>query len=171
MSLSDEITRLNELKECGALTEEEFQAAKANLFAGVTTPPPAADTSASPVASDASSPPVKPGITVNQWCMFLHFAQFAGYIIPLAGFVAPIILWQMKKDESPLIDRHGKIVVNWIITSFIAGAVCFVLFFVLIGIPLLIILGLLSIIFAVIGGIKAGNGEAWDYPMTIRFIK
>jgi uncharacterized Tic20 family protein len=159
MSLADEISRLNELKGSGALTEEEFLAAKAKLIAE-TTPPPTPPTLA------ASS-----GINVNQWCMFIHFSQFAGYIIPFAGLVAPIIIWQMKKDESPIIDRHGKIVVNWIITAVIGFAICFVLAFVLIGIPLMVILGIVSVVFGVIGGIKAGNGEAWDYPMTIRFIK
>jgi uncharacterized Tic20 family protein len=156
MSLSDEITRLNELKECGALTEEEFQAAKANLIAGSATVPP-------PV-----SPPITSGINVNQWCMFIHLAQFAGYLIPLAGFALPIILWQMKKDESEQIDRHGKIVVNWIITAFIMAVVFAIT---IIGIPLVFVLGVVSIVFGIMGAIKAGDGEAWDYPLTYRFIK
>ena len=38
--------------------------------------------------------------------------------------------------------------------------------FVFIGIPLLVILFSLSIIFPIVGGTKASNGEAWNYPLS-----
>jgi uncharacterized Tic20 family protein len=38
-----------------------------------------------------------------------------------------------------------------------------------IGVPLLIILGVLGIIFPIIAGIKANNGEVWKYPGAIGF--
>ena len=53
----------------------------------------------------------------------------------------------------------------------IYGIVCALLIFVLIGILLLIILGLAHIILTIIAAIKANNGEAYRYPLTIRFIK
>jgi uncharacterized Tic20 family protein len=37
-----------------------------------------------------------------------------------------------------------------------------------IGFGLLMILGVLSIVFPVIAGIKANNGEVWRYPLSIR---
>jgi uncharacterized protein len=107
----------------------------------------------------------------NLWAMFLHLSSLAGCIIPLAGFIAPIVIWQIKKDESPMIDEHGKIVVNWIISSVIYGCICLLLSFLLIGIPLLFVLALLSLIFPIIGGVKANNGELWKYPLTIQFLK
>jgi uncharacterized Tic20 family protein len=107
----------------------------------------------------------------RQWAMFLHLSQLAAYIIPLLGLIAPIIIWQIKKDEYPILDEHGKIVVNWIISELIYAAIGFVLMFVVIGIPILAVLGILAIVFPIIGGIKANNGELWHYPMTINFIK
>ena len=92
-------------------------------------------------------------------------------MVPLGGIVVPIILWQMKKDELPGIDTHGKIVLNWMISSFIYGVVCFLLFFILIGIPLMFVLAILCIVFPIIGGIKANNGEVWKYPLSITFLK
>ncbi len=77
----------------------------------------------------------------------------------------------MKKDEIPEIDVHGKIVVNWLISAIIYLAVGVLLTFVLIGIPLLFILAGLCIVFPVIGGIKANNGEVWNYPLTIQILK
>jgi hypothetical protein len=107
----------------------------------------------------------------NQWAMFVHFSLFAGYLLPLAGLVLPIILWQIKKDQYPFVDVHGKIVVNWIISLVIYAAVCAILVFVVIGIIGFILLGVLTIIFPIIGGIKANQGEIWEYPMTIKFLR
>jgi uncharacterized protein len=107
----------------------------------------------------------------RQWAMFLHLSQLAGYIIPLVGLIAPIIIWQTKKEEYPILDAHGKIVINWIISELIYGAICSVLLFVIIGFPMLMILGILAVVFPIIGGIKANNGELWRYPMTINIIK
>ncbi len=107
----------------------------------------------------------------RQWAMFLHLSQLAGYIIPLIGLIAPIIIWQTKKEEYPILDEHGKIVINWIISELIYGAICSVLLFVIIGFPMLMILGILAVVFPIIGGIKANNGELWRYPMTINIIK
>ena len=107
----------------------------------------------------------------RQWAMFLHLSQLAGFIFPLVGLVAPIIIWQTQKAEYPILEAHGKVVINWIISELIYGAICFVLLFVVIGFPMLIVLGILGVVFPIIGGIKANNGELWQYPMTINFIK
>lgn len=110
-------------------------------------------------------------LDTNQWAMLLHFSQLAGFILPIAGLAAPIIIWQLKKEEFPALDEHGKIVANWIISELIYAAVSSLLIFMIIGIPLLAALGILSVVFPIIGGIKANNGEAWKYPLTIDLIK
>lgn len=107
----------------------------------------------------------------KQMGMFLHLSQLINVIIPLGGVIAPIILWQTQKDKMPALDAHGKMVANWLISSLIYFAVSFVLTFVLIGILGFIALGLMSVIFPIIGGIKANNGELWEYPLTIKFLK
>ncbi len=110
-------------------------------------------------------------MTDRQWAMLLHFSLLAGFILPILGLVVPIIIWQIKKTDLPEIDAHGKIVVNWIISAIIYGVICFLLAFTFIGAPLLFVLGALCIIFPIIGGIKANNGELWKYPLSIQFLK
>jgi uncharacterized Tic20 family protein len=107
----------------------------------------------------------------RQWAMFLHFSQFCGFIVPIAGLLVPIIIWQVKRVDLPSLEAHGKVVVNWLISAFIYAAIFFLLVFVAIGIPLLYVLGLLAIIFPLVGGIKANQGEVWKYPLSFRFIK
>ncbi len=105
------------------------------------------------------------------WAMILHLSVFAGYVIPFAGLIAPIVIWQVKKDDMPELDAHGKTVVNFIISMVIYGFIAVLLTFVLIGIPLLVALSIVGIVYPIIGGIKASNGELWSYPGIIRLIK
>lgn len=105
----------------------------------------------------------------RKWGMFLHLSQFAGYLVPLAGFVVPIVIWQMKKDQMPSLDEHGRMVTNWMLSALIYAVISVILIFVLVGIPMLWALGVLTIVFPIIGGIKAGDGVVWKYPMTIKF--
>lgn len=109
-------------------------------------------------------------ISARQWGLVIHLSVLAGYIVPLAGFVTPVVLWQLKKHDHPMIDAHGKNVANWLLSLLIYGTVAFLLVFVLIGIPLLWVLGILNIVFAIVGGIKANDGVVWAYPFTIRFL-
>ena len=105
---------------------------------------------------------------VRQWAMFLHLSVLAGLVVPVAGWVAPIVIWQVKKDELPEIDEHGRIVVNWMISAAIYFVVFLLMIFILIGIPLMVIWGIVTIVFPIIGGIKASQGEIWPYPMSLR---
>ncbi len=107
----------------------------------------------------------------KQMGMFLHLSQLLNVVLPPAGIVVPIILWQIKKDEMPALDAHGKMVVNWLISSLIYFVASLVLIIVLIGILGLIALGIMSVVFPIIGAIKANNGEFWEYPLTIKFLK
>lgn len=107
----------------------------------------------------------------KQTGMFLHLSQLINLIVPFGVVVAPIVIWQMKKDEMPAIDAHGKMIANWMISCLIYGAISFVLTFVLIGILGFIALAIVGVVFPVIGGIKANNGEFWEYPLTIKFLK
>ncbi|MFR3852360.1 MAG: DUF4870 domain-containing protein [Odoribacter splanchnicus] len=64
------------------------------------------------------------------------------------------MLWLTKKDTSSYIDANGKIVMNWIISCFLYAIGATILTFILIGTPL-IALGICSLIFTIIGAIRA----------------
>lgn len=117
------------------------------------------------------TPPDDSSKEFRQWAMFLHLSMLLGFVVPLAGLVAPIVIWQIKKEEMPAIDAHGKVALNWILSALIHGVGCFILSFILIGIPLMIALALLTIIFPIIAGIKANEGTLWKYPLSIPFLK
>lgn len=107
----------------------------------------------------------------KQTGMFLHLSQLLNFIVPFGGVIAPIVIWQMKKDEIPALDAHGKMIVNWMLSGLIYSIVSFILAFVLIGFIGFIALAIMGVVFPIIGGIKANNGEFWEYPVTIKFLK
>lgn len=107
----------------------------------------------------------------KQTGMFLHLSQMLNFVIPFGGVVAPILIWQLKKDEVPALDAHGKMVVNWMISELIYGVVSVILCIVLIGFLGLLALFIMGIAFPIIGAIKANNGEFFEYPLTIKFLK
>ena len=157
MSHADELLKLTQLHQAGSLTDEEFASAKAKLL----------DDSAGLESSRTSLEHSK---EAKMWGLFLHLSQFLGHF-SLLGYAAPIVIWQIKKDELPELDAHGKNVVNWMISLLIYLCVSAVLIVVIIGIPMLIVLGVLAIIFPIIGALKANNGEVWRYPLSISFFK
>ena len=154
MNISDELEKLRHMRETGTLSEDEYTRAKAALLNPQGRAP---DECARNLQS-------------RQWAMFLHFSLLAGIVVPLAGLVAPIIIWQVKKTEYPELDAHGKIAVNWILSLIIYAVVSALLILVIVGIPLLIALGVLAVVFPIVGGIKANNGEIWKYPLSIQFL-
>ncbi len=109
------------------------------------------------------------GMKEDTFCMLLHLSQLTN-VIGL-GLILPIIMWAINKDESSIIDEHGKNVMNWIISSLIYILISFVLTFIVIGFFALFIIAVLSIIFPIMGAINANDGKVWKYPLTIQFIK
>ncbi len=107
----------------------------------------------------------------RQMGMWLHLSQLANVILFPVGIIVPIVLWQTQKDKIPGLDAHGKMVVNWMISSVIYAVVSVVLMFVLIGFLTILAIGIMGIVFPIIGGMKANNGELWEYPLTIKFLK
>jgi len=107
----------------------------------------------------------------KQMGMFLHLSGLLNAFAFPVGAVISIVLWQTQKDKMPALDAHGKITVNWAISSLIYAVVSFVLMIVLIGFLTGLAVWLMMIVFPIIGGIKANNGELWEYPLTIKFLK
>jgi len=110
-----------------------------------------------------------------------HLSGFAGWFFPFGNILAPLILWIARKNDSTYIDAHGKAAVNFQLSIIFY---CFLLAILILPITILTLgLGLLAIIIGIIPAIilkfaliisaslKANNGEYYDYPFTIEFIK
>jgi len=111
------------------------------------------------------------GMPENTFCMLMHLTPFAGCILPGANIALPIVMWATNKDQSPMIDQHGKNIFNFMLSMFIYFIVSVILIFAIIGILTTIALVILGVVFPIIAAIKANNGKYWPYPLCIRFFK
>src|SRR2546423_10322700 len=109
--------------------------------------------------------------SVRTWCILAHATALVGFLVPVAGhIVGPLIVWLAKRHDSPEIDAHGKESMNFQISMVIWYCVAAILCLVLIGIPILILLHLLNIIFVIVASIQASEGRVYRYPLSIRLI-
>lgn len=153
----DQIEKLNDLKQKGLISEEEYQQAKERILG----------------AQPQQAAPLQQSHTIMQtnnydYAMVLHLTQFCSWLFPFLGLIVPLIMWQSKKED-PYVDEQGKVVMNWVFSSIIYVIVGIVLCFVLIGIPLLILLFICSIVFTIMGAMDANKGVIKNYPMSIKF--
>lgn len=112
-----------------------------------------------------------PSAEVRQWAMFCHLAALLGLVFPFGSLLGPLVMWIWKKDVDPFVDAQGKEALNFQITVFIAGVICGLLMFILIGIVLFGMLMIAVLILTIIAGVKANEGEPYRYPLTWRPIK
>lgn len=103
--------------------------------------------------------------------MLCHLSALAGYIIPLGSVIGPLVVWQMKKAEMPVVDDQGKEALNFQLTVLIAVLISIVLMFVVIGIFLLFAIGIADLVLVIIAALKANKGELYRYPFSIKFVK
>lgn len=95
-------------------------------------------------------------------------AILAHVLTLVAWFVAPLVIYLIKKDESAFVAAHAKESLNFQITITI---VCIVLFITIIGIFLLWIIGILALVLVIVATVKASEGKLYKYPFTLRLIK
>ncbi len=104
------------------------------------------------------------------WAMLCHIGAFAGYIIPFGHIIAPLVIWLIKKDESPFVDDQGKESLNFQISMSIYAIIAALLTLVVIGVVLLIAVVIFDVIMVIIASVRANNGERYRYPLCMRFI-
>ncbi|MFR0692115.1 DUF4870 domain-containing protein [Enterobacterales bacterium AE_CKDN230030158-1A_HGKHYDSX7] len=114
---------------------------------------------------------VQPSQEARQWAMFCHFAAFLGFIFPFGNLLGPLIVWQIKRESDPFVDRQGKEALNFQITVSLAVVISFLLMLVVIGFFLLGLVSIGALVLTIIAGIKANEGLDYRYPFTWRPIK
>jgi uncharacterized protein len=185
---------------CGAVLETT---ATACPICGAAVPPAMAGTAASahPTASEqgASPPPVvaTPNWTapsphpsglpndVRGWGIAAHLAGLGAALLTAAvfGFLGPLLVWLLKRDQQPFIDHHAKEALNFQLSVlvYLAGAAVLAIPAFIVGVltlgvglvALAILVGaavLAWFVLPIVAAVKASNGEGFRYPLTIRFV-
>jgi uncharacterized Tic20 family protein len=95
-------------------------------------------------------------------------AVISHIVTVVSQFIAPLIIYLVKKDESSFVAAHAKESLNFQLTVLIA---IIVLVLTIVGILLLWLIGIYVFVLVIIATIRASEGKLYRYPFTIRFIK
>ena|SRR6476620_4623111 len=91
------------------------------------------------------------------------------HVLTLAvGFLASLIIYLIKKNESSFVTAHARESLNFQITIFI---IIVALVITVVGILLLWIVGILALVLVIMATIKASEGKLYRYPFSLRLIK
>jgi len=108
----------------------------------------------------------------RNWAMLCHLSALCAYIgIPFGHLLGPIIVWQLKKNDYPMVDEQGKESLNFQISTTIYAIVSGLLMLVFIGFILLPALMIFHLVLTIIAAVKTSDGEHYRYPFTIRLLK
>ena len=150
---------------CGVAVGSEATAAESTPQAG----------QVQPVAGNTGSVP--PAISpipkeARNMAMLCHLASFAGFTgIPLGNILGPLLVWLIKRQESPFIDAHGKDALNFQINVTIYGIISFILILIFVGLVPLVALFIFAVISVIVAAVRANAGSEYRYRLTMRFIK
>jgi len=86
-------------------------------------------------------------------------------------WLGPLIIWLIKKDQSPYVGEQAKEALNFQLTMLIGYIVSGLLFIIFIGVILYFVVLVASIVFGVKAAIAANKGEDFRYPFALRLIK
>jgi len=123
------------------------------------------------VHTDVNESNLQPTKDERTWAMLAHISAVAGFVFPFGNIIGPLLIWILKKEELPFVGDQGKEALNFQISITIYILISVILVFVVIGIPLLIVLGIFALVMTIIAAINAYDGKAYRYPVTIRLIK
>ena len=99
------------------------------------------------------------------WSMLSHLSALFGL-----GIILPLVVYLAMRHESEYAASNAKEALNFHISVYLYLLCCIPLAFILIGIPLMIIIGFGSLILAIIAAVKASHGECYRYPLTLRLV-
>lgn len=133
------------------------------------TPAPTAEAPASGPLGYISTPPAYEGAPPTKDESNMSMLMFILAIF--TGFLGPLILWLVKKNESKFIDAQGKEILNYTITMIMVLLINIPLWFIIIGILIHFAVLIASLVFFIMGAVKASKGQFYRFPVALRLLK
>lgn len=121
----------------------------------------------------AFPPPGYANSEEKTWALVAHFGGAAGMFLlgAVFGWVAPLIAMLAKGNQSATVRAHAVNALNFQLTWSIVAAIGWVLICVVIGFIPVLIAYAMGIIFGIIAGVKANDGQIYSYPASLKLVK
>ena len=130
-------------------------------------------------ALSSAVPPAGPPTAradTRTWALAAHLSALLCLFIGFP-FVGPLVVYLVKRDD-PFVRRHAAEALNFNLSVMLyaialgIATIVGLLFIVgLLLLPLFLVLAIVWIVFLCLAAAKAGQGEEYRYPLTIRFVR
>ncbi len=97
-------------------------------------------------------------------------AMLAQLLGIFTGFLGPLVMYLVAKDDQPFLKHHAAESLKFQITLFIGVIVSAVLMLVLIGFLLFFVVWIGGLVLAIVATMAANRGEWYRYPINIRMV-
>lgn len=111
-------------------------------------------------------PAIPPRGTERIWSILCHLSTFLG-----VGLILPLVVYLAMKGDSDFVRDNAREALNFHLSLILYGLCCLPLLFVLIGWPLLFLLGVAALVFSIVAAVKASDNRCYHYPLTLRLVK
>ncbi len=98
-------------------------------------------------------------------------AMLSHLLMLFAGFLAPLVIYVVKRDDDPFTRFHAAQALNFQITMVIAWIATIILLFLIVGFFLIPVLLVAQFVMPIIAAVKANKGEWYRYPLTLDLVK
>lgn len=114
-------------------------------------------------------PPIQIALPTSSdrlWSVLSHLSWFLG--VP---FLLPLVVYLVMKRDSEYVAANAREALNFHISVIIYFICCILLYFILIGIPLVVALGICFLVCSIKAALTASDGGCYHYPLTLRLVK
>jgi len=114
----------------------------------------------------AAQPPLSPQ-DEKLWSTLTHVLGI------FFGWISALIIFLVFKDRGPFIKQHSTAELNFQITVVLAYVAATVLAVVTFGILSILFfpIWVVQIVFGILAAVKSNQGQPYEYPLAIKFIK
>lgn len=107
----------------------------------------------------------------RQWAMLCHMSAMLMYATVIGGFIAPLIIWLLKRDEMPFVADQGRETLNFQITTLLELVLGALLCLILIGFVIIGAVLVFHFTVTIIATVRSSEGVRYRYPLCWRVLR
>lgn len=100
-----------------------------------------------------------------------NLAMLAHLLGIFSGFIGPLVLWLVKREQASFVGEQANEALNFQITIALALFASVLLSIVIIGAFLIPLLLIANFVFCILAAISASKGKRYRYPLSLRLVR
>lgn len=112
----------------------------------------------------------------RHWAVGAHLSALIALVTGLPSLVGPLVVWLLKREGDAFVEAHAREALNFNLSLLVYVLAAIGAVIASLGLAVLVLLPLALVAFVgwliviVVAAGRAGNGQYYRYPLTIRFL-